>query len=128
MAGYVLKIVIENTHPPVWRRVLVPDKISFGMLHRIIQILFGWNGSHLHEFRLPGKDLSIGPLEFHDGDRDMLDEDDTMLEEIIAPGESIRYIYDFGDNWIHKIIFENIDETCDSRYPILIKLKSDNFA
>lgn len=128
MAGYVLKIVIENTHPPVWRRVLVPDKISFGMLHRIIQILFGWNGSHLHEFRLPGKDLSIGPLEFHDGDRDMLDEDDTMLEEIIAPGESIRYIYDFGDNWIHKIIFENIDETCDSRYPILIKFKSDNFA
>ena len=29
MAGYICKIVIEDTHPPVWRRVVIPDKITF---------------------------------------------------------------------------------------------------
>lgn len=41
MAGYICKIVIEDTHPPVWRRVLIPDKITFKELHEIIQRLFG---------------------------------------------------------------------------------------
>ena len=43
MAGYVLKIVLENTHPPVWRRVMIPEKITFEDLHKIIQILFDWD-------------------------------------------------------------------------------------
>lgn len=47
MAGYICKIVMENTHPPVWRRVLIPDKITFEELHEIIQILFGWDNEHL---------------------------------------------------------------------------------
>lgn len=29
MAGYICKIVIETTHPPVWRRVIVPERITF---------------------------------------------------------------------------------------------------
>lgn len=50
MAGYILKITLENTHPPIWRRVVVPEKITFRDLHDIIQILFGWYGYHLHCF------------------------------------------------------------------------------
>ena len=37
MAGYILKIMLEGTHPPVWRRVLVPEKITFADLHQVIQ-------------------------------------------------------------------------------------------
>lgn len=37
MAGIVIKIVIEDTHPPVWRRVVVPEHISFYDLHQVIQ-------------------------------------------------------------------------------------------
>ena len=54
MAGYVCKIVIEDSHPPIWRRVIIPDKVTFFDVHRIIQILFGWEDMHLHEFTLPG--------------------------------------------------------------------------
>ena len=50
MAGYVLKITMENTHPPVWRRVVIPEKITFADLHEIIQVLFGWQDVHLHDF------------------------------------------------------------------------------
>lgn len=59
MAGYICKIVLEDTHPPVWRRVLVPEKITFQELHDIIQILFGWRNMHLHDFRIPAEQIVI---------------------------------------------------------------------
>ena len=57
MAGYVCKIVIEDSHPPIWRRVIIPDKVTFFDVHRIIQILFGWEDMHLHEFTLPSENI-----------------------------------------------------------------------
>lgn len=59
MAGYVLKIVLENTHPPVWRRIIIPDKITFADLHEIIQILFEWENAHLHSFEIPSDGICI---------------------------------------------------------------------
>ncbi|MDD7176567.1 MAG: hypothetical protein SPG09_10555 [Lachnospiraceae bacterium] len=41
---------IWGTHPPVWRRVVIPEKLSFENLHQVIQILFGWQNAHLHDF------------------------------------------------------------------------------
>ena len=55
MAGYICKIVIEDTHPPVWRRVVIPDKD----LHQIIQTVFQWEDVHLHDFRIPSDDIVI---------------------------------------------------------------------
>lgn len=59
MAGYICKIVIEDTHPPVWRRVVIPDKITFFELHQIIQTVFQWEDVHLHDFRIPSDDIVI---------------------------------------------------------------------
>lgn len=33
MKAYVLKVTIKNTHPPIWRRVVVPAGISFSQLN-----------------------------------------------------------------------------------------------
>ena len=59
MPGYTCKIVIEDTHPPVWRRVIIPDQITFFELHKIIQILFDWDDVHLHGFHIPSDDIVI---------------------------------------------------------------------
>ena len=59
MPGYTCKIVIEDTHPPVWRRVIIPDQITFFELHKIIQILFDWDDAHLHGFHIPSDDIVI---------------------------------------------------------------------
>jgi len=42
-----LKITLKDVKPPVWRRVLVRDDITFYKLHRIIQYAMGWFESHL---------------------------------------------------------------------------------
>ena len=60
MAGYMLKVLLEDTHPPVWRRIIVPEKITFADLHEIIGTVFGWDGSHLHDFVTPSRRVTIG--------------------------------------------------------------------
>lgn len=50
MAGYIVKVALEDTHPPVWRRLVLPDGITFYDLHRILQTAFEWDDCHLHDF------------------------------------------------------------------------------
>lgn len=48
--GYQLKITIKNSHPPIWRRILVPNRITFFDLDDIIEKAFGWTHDPLDEF------------------------------------------------------------------------------
>ena len=48
--GYQLKITIKGSKPPIWRRVIVPDQITFRDLDDIIEEVFGWMHSHMFEF------------------------------------------------------------------------------
>lgn len=126
MAGYILKIVLENTHPPVWRRVMIPEKINFADLHEVIQILFDWEGEHLHDFATPSRRVSIGYDEDGWGTYDYTEEE-VLIDHFWDSCKWIRYTYDFGDEWRHKIIYEKTDASYQGRSVILIKAKGDNF-
>lgn len=129
MAGYVLKIVVENTHPPVWRRVMVPGKITFEDLHKIIQILFDWEGYHMHSFQIPSDNIFIEQDTGEDSfwDYEGYKETETLIDPFFRKYKWVRYTYDFGDDWRHKIIIEKIDEDYQERDVILMKYKGDNF-
>ena len=126
MAGYICKIVIEDTHPPVWRRVVIPEKITFKELHEIMQILFDWQDMHLHAFEIPADHICIDD----EGDSwgDHYDEAVTLIDSFFKNYKWVRYTYDFGDDWRHRINIEKIDETYQARYVTLLKVKGDNFA
>ena len=123
----LLKIALENTHPPVWRRVMLPDKITFADLHRVIRILFGWEEFHLHDFVTPSRRVSIGSgsdeWESYD-----YEEHDVLVDGFWDSCKWIRYTYDFGDSWEHKITYEKTDEEYHGRTAVLVKAKGDNFA
>lgn len=126
MAGYICKIVIEDTHPPVWRRVLIPDKITFFELHQIIQTVFQWEEAHLHDFRIPSDNIVIDDQEddiwgYNYG------EFDTTIDLFFENYKWIRYTYDFGDDWRHRINIEKYDPDYKERCPKLLKYKGDNF-
>ena len=126
MAGYVLKIVLENTHPPVWRRVLIPDKITFADLHQIIQVLFEWENIHLHSFQIPSDHIYIENCESSDLYENYYPEAETLIDPFMTSYKWIRYIYDFGDDWRHKIIVEKTEDYTE-RFASLLKFKGDNF-
>jgi hypothetical protein len=54
-----LKLLLRDVHPAVWRRVKLADSLSIADMHRGIQMLMGWDGDHLHRFRIHGRDYGI---------------------------------------------------------------------
>ena len=50
---FELEIALQEVHPRVWRRLVLPASASFSQLHKAIQESFGWQDCHLWEFRLP---------------------------------------------------------------------------
>ncbi|MBQ9007813.1 MAG: plasmid pRiA4b ORF-3 family protein [Clostridia bacterium] len=124
MGAYIVRIDIRYAKPPVWRRVAVPDKITFSDFSDIIQTVFGWDGYHLHGFEtVCGYIEQVSP--FLDSYGEGLPEDKIIIDD--ALGKMI-YTYDFGDNWEHVIQFEKYDGTYDKRYATVLKWKGDNFS
>jgi Plasmid pRiA4b ORF-3-like protein len=113
---FQLKIQLARISPPIWRRVLVPGEIDLAELHLIIQSVFGWTDSHLHEFEI-GR-ARYGTPDPDWGSDDVADESRAALFRLIAAGERFSYTYDFGDDWKHQISVEKIlDPQPGTRYP-----------
>lgn len=124
MAGFLVKIVIEDTHPPVWRRLLIPEKINFADLHEIIQIAFGWKLSCAHDFTFPNRSMRI----FCDGDAWGIgrSENDALVDEYIGQCTFIRYSLENEREDSLKIIPEKTDTEYGERFARLIKAKGDD--
>ena len=99
-------------------------------MHEIIQILFDWDGYHMHDFRIPSDDILIEQDTGEDNfwNYGGYNENETLVDPFFRKYKWIRYTYDFGDDWRHKIMIEKIDETYQECDVILMKYKGDNFA
>lgn len=126
MAGIVIKIVIEDTHPPVWRRVVVPEHISFYDLHQVIQTVFEWEDAHMHIFEAP-KDRFEIVTNARDAYTDYFLEEKISVSAIAERESWVRYVYDMGDDWRHKLTFEKRMEDYDKNYALLWKAKGNSF-
>ncbi|MFH1127292.1 MAG: plasmid pRiA4b ORF-3 family protein [archaeon] len=123
MAILQLKISLKVISPPVWRRILVEDNITFDRLNNIIQATMGWGGYHLYVFDVGGEEIGIPDKEF---DVDMTDSRRAYISKYLyAENQKFEYVYDFGDNWQHTIILEKIlRKDPNGKYPICIKGKN----
>jgi hypothetical protein len=54
-AVYQFHILLLKISPAIWRRVLVPSDQNLADLHRTLQIVMGWDDTHLHRFLIHGK-------------------------------------------------------------------------
>lgn len=115
MKRYQLKIELVRVRPPVWRRVEVPGHISLRGLHDTIQYLFGWTDTHIHEFKIDGTAYGMPDPNFDQ--TDVVETTVSVEEAMPEEGSSFEYIYDFGDNWRHKISVEEIREEEEKRSP-----------
>lgn len=92
----------------VWRRLLVRGDSTVADLHYTLQIAMGWTDTHLHRFRIHGKDYGVahpGGILFAD------DPGQVRLADFgFRPREHFFYEYDFGDFWEHDIRVERILE------------------
>lgn len=107
---YQLRVVLREISPLVWRRILVPSSTTLADLHEVLQIVFDWDGSRLHSFRIHGKEYageSGKPRE-------------VVLSALrLVPGESFVYEYDYFAGWRCDVRLEKVLATDPKRrFPI----------
>lgn len=117
-----LKIELLGAEPRIWRRVQMPASFTLGDLHRLIQIVMDWDNDHLHQFQVRGKTYAAEPTSEFGPPRDPsdLDADQVTLCQLklAVAGRKLDYIYDFGDNWHHRIKTErSLPLEPDVEYP-----------
>lgn len=119
------KVTLLEVEPPVWRRIQVADG-TLDALHAHIQTAFGWTNSHLHHFRIDGR-LYGDPLLMagNFGDMGYADSTKTLLSDVLpADGRrfAFEYEYDFGDGWVHEVLFEGRPRVePKARYPLCLE-------
>ncbi|BEP27847.1 plasmid pRiA4b ORF-3 family protein [Helicovermis profundi] len=141
--AFVVKIKLDLDNHNVWRKLVIPYNTTFSKLHEILQIVFDWQDYHLHEFWVFGEDKDknmntkpnnsahtlesykpIVNLVYNEESLDYGDENLTKLDIGYKLSEynwvKIKYIYDFGDNWVHFIDIEEKLEKYDKNYPICL--------
>jgi hypothetical protein len=118
-----LKVSLARFRPAIWRRVLVPAVATLGDLHVVIQVLFGWDGDHLHEFRV-GKKRYADPFVNLE---ETGDEDAVRIRDAMVPSGSIAYTYDFGASWEHEITLEKtLPRDHSQDYPVCVAFRGDS--
>jgi hypothetical protein len=118
IAIYRIRVDLDDAQPPIWRRLDLRSNLTLDLLHQILQVAFGWTDSHLHRFSLGGgafdhhSQLFLCP---YDMDNKEWEDDDglpaagTRLDETLCePGDTLRYLYDYGDNWELTLRLEEV--------------------
>ena len=145
MKAYKIKIELTGSKPLIWRRVLVPEEITFERLHDVIQFAMGWGNDHLYDFNLKEEKLRITSdeevvKEFEYYSKIKLTEKNdpngyirkrleikpklsskVKIDKYLIKEKNIEYVYDFGDYWKHNITLEELIEDYEYAYPMCIE-------
>ena len=107
---YEMTISLMDAGVDIERRVLAPEHCTLADLHLIIQAAMGWTDAHLYEFTSRDGTMYGDP---RIDELDFVDEAGALIGEVLCePGEALRYVYDFGDYWVHRVELATI-RACD---------------
>lgn len=98
-----ITIALRDVRPAVWRRIVVPAEVTLERLHTLVQIAMGWEDDHLHQWESNGQ--RFGESSAHLG---IADERQVRLLALAGPGQSVDYLYDFGDGWAHRVTVDEV--------------------
>ena len=121
MQGQViqLKVSLIESDPLIWRRIVVPANMTLAKLHGVLQMVMGWQNSHLSRFEINNEPYCNDEREFDDEPETK--PLTTKLGDIVEQAKTFLYIYDYGDNWQHEITVESISKVEEAmQYPVCI--------
>jgi hypothetical protein len=102
---YQLKITLMDLRPLIWRRIQVRDTVNLPQLHKVLQIVMGWEDSHLYRFTVDRR-RHLGKFDAFDDQQHHASK--VTLRLLLGEQDSkfLYYEYDFGDGWIHEVCNE----------------------
>jgi hypothetical protein len=103
---YQLRVVVRGVSPLICRRLLIPADTTIADLHAVLQIAFGWTGTHLHRFVVQGREYGIA---YPGGPSFDADPRRVRLGDLgLRPTERFTYHYDFTAGWCLDLRVEQI--------------------
>jgi len=103
---FKIRVELQDMPVPVYRELWLPADLYLVDLHKIIQTSMSWLNGHLHAFRHGGN--SYMPFDETNEMGAVAYEDIPISQFLQKPGDSMVYVYDFGDNWRHTIILKEV--------------------
>jgi hypothetical protein len=105
----ILRIELEGIEPLIWRRVAVLNSMRLNGVHSVIQAAMSWLDCHLWQFEANENKYSMLIPNDPDWNVRINNAATTTLSAVLATGvKQIRYVYDMGDDWQHRIIVEKL--------------------
>jgi pRiA4b ORF-3-like protein len=115
-AGSVVqfRVWLLGISPMVWRRVLVSTSCSLCELHGVIQVVMGWEGIHLYQFRL--RAARYGSWELSASSPEV-----TLAALRLRKGTRFTYEYDLNIPWRHELrVEDHLTAEPGKAYPVCI--------
>ena len=104
-----LRIELRELEPKIWRRIDMPLSATLEALHEAIQMTMGWTFSHLWEFEIDGRSYGVPSFREFDDEPVIYKARGLRLGTAIGRGaERFVCVYDYGDNWRHDLIVEEV--------------------
>ena len=114
---YWLHVQLAGIEPPIWRTMVVPGAISLHTLHKMLQVVMGWENAHVYLFRLSINEKTIvyglPDAEWESTGMRVRDSRRTKLDATMGQGLQLTYEYDLGDSWMHQISIERIEHLAE---------------
>jgi hypothetical protein len=105
---YIMRVALLDIRPPIWRKMRLPGNATLSDLSDSILVAMGWDNDHLHGYNIRGETFKGIPFDDIDLDGDKDDSLYTLDSFEFSVKEHFLYVYDFGDNWRHKITIQKI--------------------
>ena len=117
-----LRIELQELEPKIWRRIDMPLSTTLEALHEAIQMTMGWTFSHLWEYDIDGRCYGDPSFREFDDEPPIYKAKGLRLGVVISRGvDRFVYTYDYGDNWRHDVIVEEVhDGDPDREYPAFV--------
>ena len=125
MKAYQVKITVKGSHPPIWRRCIIPAGITFSQLAVLFNEIMGWKGYHLFAFQFHDLGICVEEIDedYADMDYDLEEATETLIDPYMEHVKWFTYCYDFGDDWEHRIDIESVITDCEYTHPVVLKAK-----
>lgn len=123
---YQFRITLNESEPSIWRRIQIKN-CTLERFHEHIQLAMEWANEHLHRFRI--RDEIYGDAQLLDDGFDdqyeFIDSTGIKIGDVVPKSGkrfSFEYEYDFGDGWVHEVLFEGcLAATEGQKYPICVE-------
>ena len=129
--AYLFKVNLE-WEEPVWRTIEMREDQTLRDLHSAIQEAFAWDNDHLYSFFMSGKawdkktqywDDPLGGYTEGKGPRA---HQAILCDLNLVPGRQFLYLFDYGDEWRHKVeLLEVRDADMSHLYPKIVERHGD---